>query len=77
MGTYDLLSRPIGTHDTLSTQVTIPSPLVPIHTQDTHDLTLRAIRVRKVRDTTSAAVAVAAVPENTKQISANNVAIRK
>ena len=30
MGTYGLLTRPIGTHETLSTQVTIPSPLVPI-----------------------------------------------
>ena len=77
MGTYGLLPRPVDTHETLSTQVTIPYPLVPIRTQYTHDQTLRATRVRKVPDTASAAVAAAAVPEITKQISANNVAIRK
>ena len=77
MGTYDLLPRTIGTHEPLNTQVTIPSPLAPIRTQVTHDRTLRATRVRKVPDTASAAVTAAAVPENTKQISANNVAIRK
>ena len=61
MGTYHLLPRPIGTHNALSTQVTIRSSLVPIHTQDTHDRTLRAIRVRKIPDTASTAVEVAAV----------------
>ena len=44
MGTYDLLTRPIGTHETLSSQVTIRFPLVPIRTQDTHDRTLRATK---------------------------------
>ena len=77
MGTYGLLPRTIDTHETLDTKVIIRSPLVPIRTQDTHDQTLRATRVRKVPDTASAAVAAAAVPEITKQISANNVAIRK
>ena len=56
--------------------MTIAPPLVPIRTQDTHDRTLRATRVRTVIDIASAAVAAAAVPEHTKQISANNVAIR-
>ena len=62
MGTYGLLPRPVDTHETLSTHVTIPSPLAPIRTQDTHDRTLRATRARKVSDTASAAVAAAAVP---------------
>ena len=57
--------------------MTIAPPLVPIRTQDTHDRTLRATRVRTVIDIASAAVAAAAVPEHTKQISANTVAIRK
>ena len=34
MGSYDL---PIGTHEALSTQVTICFPWVPIRTQDAHD----------------------------------------
>ena len=55
--------------------MTIPFPLVPVRTQDTHDRTLRAIRVHKVPDTASAAVAAAAVSENTKQISVNTVVI--
>ena len=76
MGTYDLFPRPIGTHETLRTQKAIHSPLVPIRTQDTHDRTLRATRVRKVLDTASASVAAVAVPENTKN-AANTVAICK
>ena len=77
MSTYDLLPRPIGTHETLSTQVTIPSPLIPIRTQDTHNRTLRATRVLKVPDTASAAVAAATGSESKKQISANTAVIRK
>ena len=38
---------------------------------------LSAIRVRKVPDTASAAVAAAAEPESAKQLSANTAAIRK
>ena len=77
MGTYGLLPRPIGTHETLSTQVKVRFPLFPIRTQDTHDRNVRAIRVRNVPDTASTAVAAAAVSESTKQISANIAVIRK
>ena len=76
MGTCGLLPRPIGTHEALSTQVTIRFPLGPICTQDTHDRTLRATRICKVPDTASAAVAAAAVLETTKRILANTVALR-
>ena len=49
MGTYDLLPRPIGIHETLRPQVTIRSPLVPIRTQDTHDQNLHATRPHQIR----------------------------
>ena len=45
--------------------------------QDPHDQSLRATRVRKVPDIASAAVAAAAVPENTNQLAANTAMIRK
>ena len=45
--------------------------------QDPHDQSLRATRVRKVPDIASAAVAAAAVPENTNQLAANTAVIRK
>ena len=32
LGTYGLLPPPIGTHETLSTHVTLPSPLATIRT---------------------------------------------
>ena len=59
------------------TQVAVRSPIEHRRAPDLHDQTLRATRVRKIPATASAAVAAAAVPESTKQISANAAAIRK
>ena len=61
----------------LCTQVAVRSPIEHFLAPDPHDQTLPATRVRKFRDTASAAVAAAAVPKSTKQMSANTAAIRK
>ena len=76
MGTYELLPRPIGTHETLSAKVTMRFPLDLIRAQDTYYQTLRATRKSKFPDTASTAVASTAVSKIAEQISANTAAIR-
>ena len=61
----------------LCTQVAARSPIEHFRAPDPHDQTLRGTGIRKITDSASAAVVAAAVPESTKQISANTAAIRK
>ena len=76
-GASGLTTRPIASMGGLCTQVAVRSPMEHFRAPDPHDQTLRATRVRKIPDSASAAVAAAAVPESTKQISLNTTAIRK
>ena len=61
----------------LCSVVAVRAPMAHVRAPVTNDQTLRATRVRKVPKTTSAAVAAAAEPESTKQLSVNTAAIRK
>uniref|UniRef100_M4BTN1 Uncharacterized protein n=1 Tax=Hyaloperonospora arabidopsidis (strain Emoy2) TaxID=559515 RepID=M4BTN1_HYAAE len=53
------------------------SDVTTTRTPDAHFLTLRAIRIRKVPDAASSAVAASVVPDRTKQRAENSAMVRR